>query len=425
MQLVEKHRIYKDNSYFEILDDFSFKAKNLYNNGLYHIRQYYLYCKAKEENKDISKYEIPDKVISYMNGKGTFINYNSLDYLAKQLNNSLTDDYKAMPTASTSQAVLKQLNQNWLNFFKSLKSYSKNPGKYNGKPKVPKYLDKKNGRYSIILTNQNCKIKDGYVVFPKSFNGFTIKTKVDNLKQVRISKRPCYYQIEIVYEKQEKPLKEDNKRYLSVDLGLNNLAAITNNFNGEQWIISGKPLKSRNQYFNKLKSFYQGKAKKELDRYITNRIESLTRNRNNYIDTYMHKATKMLIDLALSYDVSKIVIGYNQGWKDEIKLGKRTNQNFVSIPFNDFVNKIKYKGKLEGIEIVLVEESYTSGTSFLDGELPIKANYKKARRIHRGLFKSNSGRTLNSDVNGSYQILKKYIGYYKVTPNSIRVLQVT
>ena len=132
----------------------------------------------------------------------------------------------------------------------------------------------------------------------------------------------------------------------------------------------------------------------------------------------------MLVDLAVSYDVSKIVIGYNKNWKSEVDIGKRNNQNFVGIPFLTFVNYIKYKAKLNGIDVILTEESYTSGTSFLDNELPIKENYNKSRRVYRGLFKTKNGRLLNSDINGSYQILKKVIGNYYVNPISLRVLQV-
>lgn len=425
MHLSEIHRVYKDNSYFSMLDDFSFKAKNLYNNGLFYVRQYYIYQRNLKEGKSIENLEIPDKIISYMKDKGNYINYNSLDYLAKQLNNSLTEDYKSLPLASASQSVLKQLSTNWLSFFKSLKSYNKNPDKYNSRPKIPKYLDKENGRFVFSLTNQNCKLKDGYLLFPKSFNGFTLKTKVDNLKQVRIVPKLNYYQIEIVYEIKEDIKNLDSNRYLSVDLGVTNLAAITNNFNGEQWLISGKPIKSINQYYNKIKSDYQSLAIKLNDKYVTKRILKLTKKRNDRINTYLHKASKLLVDLAISYDVSKIVIGYNQKWKQEVNIGKQNNQNFVLIPFLTFVNDITYKANLKGIEVILTEESYTSGTSFLDNELPTKENYKKSRRIYRGLFKTNNGKLINSDINGSYQILKKVIGNYFVAPTSIRVLQVT
>ena len=424
MYLTETHRVYKDNPYYKMLDDYCFKGKNLYNNAMYHIRQYYLYYRSLQDNKPIENLDLPAYLLDYMKDKGSYIDYYKLDYLSKQLNNSLTEDYKSLPISSCSQGVLKQLNQNWQSFFKSIKDFAKHPDKYKGKPKLPKYLDK-NGRYLLILTNQNCKIKDGYITFPKSFDNFKLQTKVDNIKQVRVIPKGNYYQIEVIYNKIGKPLKEDNNKYLSVDIGVNNLAAITNNFNGKQFLISGKPLKSVNQYYNKLLANYKSKSKRYNGLDSTKRIQSLTENRNNFMKTYMHKASKLLIDLAVSYDVSKIVIGYNKDWKQEVNIGKQNNQTFVSIPFLTFVNYVSYKAKLQGIEVIITEESYTSGTSYIDRELPIKENYNKNRRIHRGLFKSNDGILLNSDVNGSYQILKKVIGDYFVKPNSIKVLQVT
>ena len=424
MQLVELHRVYPDEEYYNVLDNYCLKAKNLYNNALYHIRQYYIYCKNIEEGKSIENLDVPEEVKSFMQSKGKYIDYYNMDKLCKVLNSSLTEDYKSLPVAACSQGVLKKLHQNWISFFKALKTYKNEPDSFTGCPNIPRYLDKKNGRYNLVLTNQVCKIKDGTVAFPKTFNGFTVKTNIEKLQQVTISPKNGYYQIEIAYNVKEEPLKEENNKYLSVDIGVTNLAAITNNFNGEQWLISGKPLKSVNQYYNKLLAYYKGRAKKENKKDTSKRIQDITRNRNDYIETYMHKASKMLINLALNYDVSKIIIGYNQGWKQKVNLGDKTNQNFVTIPFNSFINKLKYKGLLCGIEVVTVEESYTSGTSFLDGEMPNKESYQKSRRVHRGLFKSNSGRTLNSDVNGSYQILKKYIGNYKVNPSSLKVLQV-
>lgn len=423
MYLVEQHRVYKDDSYFQMLDGFCFKAKNLYNNGLHYIRQYYFYNRNIKEGKSVDNLDIPNYVIDYMQNKGGYIDYYKLDYIAKRVDNSLTEDYKSLPISSSAQSVLKQLHKNWLSFFESLKKYNSNSNGYMRKPKMPKYLDKQ-GRYILTLTNQNCKIKEGQVIFPKSFKGFTLKTKQDNLKEVRIIPKSYYYGIEIVYEVKENPLMEDNKKYLSVDLGVNNLAAITNNFNGEQWLIKGQPLKSINQYYNKNLAFYKSVAMKENKLYWTKKLQSLTRNRNDRINTYLHKASKQLVNLAVSYGVSKIVIGYNQGWKDEVNLSKKTNQNFVSIPFDTFINYISYKARLQGIEVVKVEESFTSGTDFLFEEMPTKENYNKNRRINRGLFKSNTGRSLNSDVNGSYQILKKYLkGNYKVNPTNIRVLK--
>ena len=79
-----------------------------------------------------------------------------------------------MPTAQSAQQLLRLLDKNWKSFFKSIKDWAKNKDKYLGRPKLPKYKDK-NSRYVLILTNQNVKLKDGILQFPKIFNGFTIK----------------------------------------------------------------------------------------------------------------------------------------------------------------------------------------------------------------------------------------------------------
>ena len=90
-------------------------------------------------------------------------------------------------------------------------------------------------------------------------------------------------------------------------------------------------------------------------------------------------------------------------------MSKKVNQNFVGIPYDLFIQKLKYKCENIGIQFINTEESYTSGTSFLDGELPIKENYNKSRRIHRGLFKTKGGELINADLNGAYQIVRKAI----------------
>ena len=139
MYLTETHRVYKDNPYYKMLDDYCFKGKNLYNNAMYHIRQYYLYYRSLQDNKPIENLNLPAYLLDYMKDKGSYIDYYKLDYLSKQLNNSLTEDYKSLPISSCSQGVLKQLNQNWQSFFKSIKDFAKHPDKYKGKPKLPKY----------------------------------------------------------------------------------------------------------------------------------------------------------------------------------------------------------------------------------------------------------------------------------------------
>ena len=202
-------------------------------------------------------------------------------------------------------------------------------------------------------------------------------------------------------------LKEDNERYISIDLGLDNLATLTNNLNKQPIIISGRKIKSINQYYNKQMSHYRSVAKRMNKLDYTKRMDKLTNKRNNLIDDLIHKASRKVVDYALSYGANTIIIGNNKDWKRNSEMSKKVNQNFISIPHQKLIQQIEYKAKIVGINVVITEESYTSGTSFLDGELPIKENYNKTRRVFRGLFVSNNGIKINSDVNGSLQIMKK------------------
>ena len=336
--------------------------------------------------------------------EGKWIRYQSIDkVLKKDLEN---DNYKRMPSAQSAQQTLRFLDKNWISFFKAIKAYKKNPGKFTGRPSLPKYKEKQ-GRNILIVTNQNCKIRDGVIVFPKTFNGFTIPTKATNLKQVRFLPRGNHLIAEVVYEVPNVIKLEDNGKYYSVDIGLDNLITVTNNFGLTPFVISGKGLKSINQYYNKKKAGFMSIAKKVNNRNKTKRIKNFTEKRNRKVEDYMHKVSKMLINIAKVHGVSKIVIGKNIDFKREINIGKVNNQKFVMIPFNSLIQKISYKGAEVGIEVILTEESYTSGTSFLDNEMPVKKFYNKSRRKHRGLFVSNLGIKINADVNAAYQILKK------------------
>ena len=271
---------------------------------------------------------------------------------------------------------------------------------------MPKYLPK-NGRNILILTNAQAKLKNGFVVFPKSFNGLTIKTNINNLQQVRILPRNKHMVIEIVYNLEVSETKQDNSRYIGIDIGLDNLATLTNNVGVQPLIISGRKLKSINKYYNKQMSYYREIAKRINNLDYTNRMNKLTIKRNNMITDLIHKASKSIINYALSCGANTIVIGNNKDWKRNSSMSKKVNQSFVGIPHQMLINQIIYKAENVGIKTIITEESYTSGTSFLDNELPIKQNYNKSRRIYRGLFKSNLGKLINADVNGSLQIMKK------------------
>lgn len=376
IQLVEKHCINKNNKYYDLLDYYCYMSKNLYNFANYHSRQNFI-------------------------NNGKCIKYYDMCKLFKNEN-----DYRNMVTSQSAQQCLKLLDKNWKSFFSAIKDYSKHPDKYTGRPKLPKYL-KKNGRNILIFTNQNCKLKNGYIHFPKKLNGFIIKTEVESFQQVRVLPRGSKIIIEIVYNKETEETKNDNGKYLSIDIGLDNLATITNNCNKPFIILNGRQIKSINQFYNKQMAHYRSIAKRINNLDYTKRMNRITNKRNNLIDDLIHKASRKVVNYTLSYGANTIIIGNNKNWKQNSKMSTKVNQKFISIPHSKLIQQIEYKAKIVGINVIVTEESYTSGTSFLDNEVPVKDNYNKNRRVFRGLFVSNKGIKINSDVNGSLQIMRK------------------
>ena len=384
MQLVEKHIIRKSNEMYNFIDEYAFKVKNLYNYTNFIIREEFI----RTSKNDSVKTTIPRE-------------YDLSKILSKE------DVYSNL-MAKTSQQTIKLLYKNWKSFFASIKDYSKNKHKYKGRPKLPKYKHKTNGRCVIIFTNQQCKLKDGVIKFPQKFNSWELKTTVKgNLNQVRIIPSNNQYVVEVVYTVTEKEKLKDNGRYLGLDLGIDNFATVGNNVGAKPIILNGKSLKSINQYYNKKVSYYKSKAKKFNNLDITNRILRITNKRNNKITDFMHKYSRIVVNEAIKLNCNTIIVGNNKDWKQEVNLGKVTNQNFVSLPFSRFISMLEYKCKLDGINFVTTEESYTSGTSLLDDELPINTNYNKSRRVKRGLFRSNEGKFINADLNSACQIIKK------------------
>lgn len=382
---VEKHSIKSSDRYFPLLMKFCHLSKNLYNHANYLVRNQFF----KE---------------------GTWLKYNTLDKLLKQ--DTEYPDYKSMPTAQSAQQTLRLLDKNWKSFFKSIKDWSEHKDKYLGKPKPPKFL-KKSGNYSLILTNQNCKLRDDKIYFPKVFDGFTLsprfidRTDYLSFQQVRLIPHKHHIVVEIVYSISIPTSEPDNNRYIGIDIGVSNLATVSNNIGVTPFIINGKPVKSINQNYNKHLSHYKSVAKMMNNKDCTRKMDILTEKRNARIEDYMHKSSRRIINFCIENSIRTIIIGKNPEWKQNSKLGRKGNQDFVQIPFARFIEMIRYKAEEYGIAVILTEESYTSGTSFIDNELPVKENYNKSRRVHRGLFKSNAGTLINADLNAAYQIIKK------------------
>lgn len=380
MERVERHVIKRNHPMYEACDMLCLQSKNMYNLCNYTIRQTFI--------KD-----------------GVVKKYGDLN---KELKH--TDAFKELGSNSA-QMVTKILCKNWKSFLISISDYTKNPSKYLGKPRIPKYL-KKNGRFVCTLTNWQTQIHDGYLYFAfkrlKPFNNmFRTRVTGHHLSTRIIPSGSCYI-LEIVYNKENKcALNLDRDRIVSIDLGVNNFVTITNNIGKQPIVINGKGIKSYNQYWNKEISKYRSIAKTTNGVDWTKRLERFTTKRDLKMDYFMHCASKYIINYCINNNVGVIVIGKNDKWKQECDMGRFVNQNFVQIPYELFIGKLKYKAQDYNIQVVETEESYTSGTSFLDGELPIKENYNKDRRVYRGLFISNLGIKINADVNGSYQIMRK------------------
>lgn len=378
MQLVEKH-IIKDASFLEVCK----LSKNLYNQALYYWRQ-----SIFKNIEYFTEFELT----------GLFAEF-------KQ------EDYCKLP-AQTSQQVIKLLFKNIKSWHQSRKEYEKNPSKFLGRPKLPNY---KKETSICVFTNQQVKFKNGFILFPKKCNLPTIKTKVDNACQVRIIPNSDHCVVEIVYEKQEQPMQDYNGNWMGIDLGLNNLATCVTQKSGV--IYNGKPLKSINHFYNKRKSQLQSLLLK--GNYLTKRINRLTNSRNNKVENYIHQISNKIIKQAENENITKIFIGNNKNWKQEVNLGKKTNRNFVSIPHSSLIEKIKYKGLMVGIEVLVTQEAYTSKCSALDLEPIQKHENYLGKRKKRGLFITSTGKLINADCNGSLNIAR--LGLKSASLNEINI----
>ena len=379
MKLVEQHIIKSNNVLYKEFDNLCFLSKNLYNQALYRIRQQFFEDKS-------------------------FKNYYDLN---RELHDENQVDYRALP-ANTSQETLKLVNQNYSSFFKSLQKQIKGV-------KIPGYLDKIKGRQIVVynhMTLPSNLLEKGIIKLPKS--NLQFKTKQKNIRQVRIVPKNNYIVLEVIYDASIKELLKDNKRYMSIDLGIDNLASCSSNVS-KSFIINGKPVKSINQFYNKKKAKLQSELELKNKKKTSKQLQNLTLKRNNKIKDYFHKASRYIVNQLVNQSINTLIIGKNDGWKQETNIGKKNNQNFVNIPHQMFIKQLKYKCQLEGINVVEQEESYTSKVSFFDNDfIPVYGQndelFKSSgKRIKRGLFRIQNGLLINSDINGSLNIMRKYL----------------
>ena len=335
--------------------------------------------------------------------------YNRCNYLMRQawfnkkrlldiniLNNETKelDCYKQLHNTKTAKQTIRKVLIDWSNYCKALKVYSKDKSKFLRCPKPPNYKQK---LAQVIFYNETIKggcsnkqLKN----LTATNNCFSVRFK-ENYKQVIITPKSFGFMIEVQYEteKKEKP-KLDKKKIATIDLGLNNLCAITLD-QQRPILINGRIVKSINQWYNK--------------RQCKNRLKK----RYFRLENYFHHVSKYIVDLCIKHKIGKLIIGKNNGWKQKINLGKKTNQNFCMIPIYVLLEKIKYKAEMNEIRVIFTEESYTSKASFYDRDpLPSYGDEKaefSGKRKCRGLYLTKDRFALNADVNGSMNIGRKVI----------------
>ena len=393
MKLVQKHIIKSNHEFYKDLMEMMHLSKNLYNAALYNVRQYYF--KAKDD---------------------TTVKYKYLNYYAnwRLMKSTQNPDFKALPTHIAAY-VVRQVDNNFSSFFALLKK--KNRGMYTLPVQMPQYL-KIDGYNQIVLDQwSNKKLRDGILQIPTTKILIKVGLEVSklNIKQIRLIPKNSYIVLEFIHEVPDIQHKQDNKRYMSIDLGINNLCSCSSNVINS-FIINGKPVKSINQYYNKQVAKYKSICETVNHVKTSKRIQRLNYKRSNKIEDYFHKASRYIVNQLVSNDINTLVIGHTNYWKQDTKLGKKTNQNFVQIPFNKLIQMLSYKCKLLGINCVIQEESYTSKASFIDNDnIPVfnsttELNYKfSGQRVKRGLYCSQNGIKINADINASLNILRKYL----------------
>ena len=366
-------------------------AKNLANEAIYNVRQYYF-------------------------SEGKYLNYQNNYALLKN-----SPNYK-MLNSNMAQQILKEVDGSFKSFFGLLKLAKK--GKYNFKDiKLPKYLPK-DGFTTLVIGF--VRIKGNKLMIPYS-NTFKKEHKsieinippklVDKkIKEIRIipKSKARFFEIQYIYEVKEVQSNVDKNKALAIDFGVNNLATCVTS-TGKSFIVDGRRLKSINQWHNKENARLRSiKDKQRYKKKYTNRQVSNTRKRNNRVNDYMNKTARIIINYCLENSIGTVVCGYNETFQRNSNLGKKNNQTFVNIPFGVLREKIEYLCKLYGITFVEQEESYTSKASFFDRDDTPTYNDDNSKeyefsgkRVKRGLYQTKESKLLNADVNGALNILSK------------------
>ena len=366
-------------------------AKNLANEAIYNIRQYYF-------------------------TEGKFLKYEKNYTLLKN-----SPNYKAL-NSNMAQQILKEVDGSFKSFFGLIKLAKQ--GKYAFKDcKLPQYLPK-DGYTTLVIGFVRLNANKLILPFSNSFKKTHKAVEITippvlldkKVKEIRIlpKGKARFFEIQYIYEAECIQRNLNTQNALALDFGINNLITAVSS-TGKSFIVDGRKLKSINQWFNKENARLQSiKDKQHFGKKTTNRQKAITRDRNNKVNDYMNKTARIIIDYCVANDIGTLIAGYNVTFQKSSHIGKQNNQNFVNIPYGHLRDKLDYMCELNGITYVEQEESYTSKASFWDkDEIPVYNNdnpkeYQfSGNRVHRGLYKTANGKTVNADINGALNIMHK------------------
>ncbi len=391
MLLTQTVRLKLNTSEKDILTNLCHLSKNLFNVGLYTVRQYFF-----QERK--------------------YLSYESNYHLCKE-----NENYQLLAT-DCGQQTLKYVDRAFKAFFKLL--CLKREGTYQEKVKLPGYLPF-DGYFPLIIpirkrhnfakdqwrfkipTSRKYTREHGsvYIDIPKNLRAYRIK-------EIRIlpKQRGKFLDAAFVYESPNEGVNINSSDAIAIDFGLNNLATVVSTTN-ESFIIDGRWLKSKNQWFNKQRAKLAHQKDKQGIKQLSKKEAWLSYRRKNQVNNYLNKAARYIINFCLDRKIGTIIVGYNPTLKQNTNMGKRNNQNFVQIPIFPLRAKLQSLCERYGINYIEQEESYTSRASSLDrdeipvynADNPVKPKFS-GRRVKRGLYKTKDGHLINADANGSLNI---------------------
>lgn len=444
----------KNKEMIDYFTEIALLSNNLTNVNIYHHRQWFFYTENlyyeenPKENFKPYKYdsELIDNLKDYMNtynakqilkGKKEvdFVKFGLDAYFLQSYFKSINQpDYTHSGLSThTAQQITSKVSQTFKGFRKARMDYFKNPEKYEACPELPRYK-KKNGISNFYFTNQVTAIKNGVLKFPKTKLTLPFTYEVTGkYMRMEVVRRYNEFELRIIFEQSKKPPFKETDVIAAIDPGINNLIAITTN-KGQSLLVKDKTVKSINQFANKEIARIASAQTKTggFERVVTSKqLRKVYQKRHRRIEHLFYILANHVLNFCLENNVSKLVLGKNKGWKQGYNKGKENNQNFIQIPYTSLYQKITDKLTKHGIEVIEQEESYTSQASALDlDHIPVYGDYVPENSFsgkrygrHNRLCKTSNGITINADMNGSLNILRKAFPDTRIELNDLQYMK--